>query len=1065
MKALLKYFVGNSVLANLLMLILLLSGIITASFMVREEMPNVSTDRISINVAYPGADPEEVVEGVIKRIEESISGMEGVAKFSSEAFENGGSTSIEIDRGYDVEFLLDRVRNAVNSISNFPIDSETPVITSSRDSEALMALYMSGSVSEKALKAWAFRVKDDLLALQEVSQVELTGHRKDEISIEVSERKLRRYGLSLSQVANAIKQNNLNRPGGLIKGERDELRIRTIGRKYTDQELSSIVVSNKNERITLDEVAVINDGLEEDRIITTVNGRSAIIARISKTKNEDTIRIAKSVHQYLSSIEGTLPRGVEIGILFDNSDSIRYQIDILIENGITGLIVVFFILWLFLNARLSFWTGMGILISVVGSITLIWALDGTFNMVSILGFILILGIVADDAIVVGESIAWHRRQGKSSFQAAIDGFEEVGLPVVLAVLTTIIAFIPLMYIDSMLGRFIRILPMVVISCLVVSLFECFAILPAHLSHLPGPEQKEGRKSLFYRLINFLPEMMEQLMTFIVDKVYSPLLSRILQLRYLFLCFTITLLMLSVGLMQGNLLKFEMLPERDGFYLASIIEFPEGTPIKITEKTVKDIEEAIIRVAQRSDTISGEPLIKNIMAISGQAPDTEPGEMGPVGSHFGGVQVTLLDAKSRGIHTSELAQLWKKELGPVYGVKSLRFTGTVMGSADKPIDIAILGYDMNKISQAVALLKEKLSEYEGVFDIESDDIYGRDEMQFRLKPEAETLGITLQNMADQLFNGYHGKEVLRVQRDNEEVKINVRYSKQERHDLDSLDHFMIRNSQGMEVPLSVIAAVTIVPGSASIARIEGMRRVSVAADIDPAVILEDDVIDELSQGFLQEMKIKFPELKISLEGEAEERRASLQTMFFGFFVAILSIYIIIASLFRSYLQPLIILVTVPFGIIGSIWGHYTLGWNLTMISLFGMVGLTGIVINDAIVLIERINKYIREGTPIKEAVRQGGVRRFRAVMLTSITTIGGMTPLIIENDSYATTLIPMAITIVFGIAFATVLTLFLIPSLFLILNDLRCLIHRQKFVPGQELTALDPINNESITTSK
>jgi multidrug efflux pump subunit AcrB len=305
----------------------------------------------------------------------------------------------------------------------------------------------------------------------------------------------------------------------------------------------------------------------------------------------------------------------------------------------------------------------------------------------------------------------------------------------------------------------------------------------------------------------------------------------------------------------------------------------------------------------------------------------------------------------------------------------------------------------------------------------------------------------------------------VQRDKEEVKINVRYTKQERHDLDSLDHFIIRNSQGLEVPLSVVAEVTIVPGSASITRVEGMRRVSVAADIDPAVILEDDVIDELSKGFLQEMKIKFPELKISLEGEAEERRASLQTMFFGFFVAILSIYIIMASLFRSYLQPLIILVTVPFGIIGSIWGHYTLGWNLTMISLFGMVGLTGIVINDAIVLIERINKYIREGTPIKEAVRQGGVRRFRAVMLTSITTIGGMTPLIIENDSYATTLIPMAITIVFGIAFATVLTLFLIPSLFLILNDLRCLIHRQKFVPGQELTALDPINNESITTSK
>ncbi len=1045
MRKLLAGFVNNTVLANIMLVMVLIAGVFAASLMIREELPNVSFDEIEIEVAFPGADPEEVEESISRKVEEALKGMEGINTYTTVSMENLSSTHIEIKEGYEGREVLDRVRTKVDEISTFPLDSEKPVITLPLHDDPVMAIYLNGEMSEKALKEWSYRIKDQLLNLEEVSQVSLFGIRDYEINVGVSEQTLREYGISFAQVSEAIRRSNLNRSGGLIKDETDEIRVRTLGRKYTGEELASVVVmaGQDGDMITLDKLATIDDSFSDDGIKATVNGKPAIILSIFKTSEEDTINIAAAIHKLIADTKNTVPPGYSIDILFDNSDSIRQQVNILVKNGIVGLVVVFIILWLFLDGQLSIWTGVGILVSIFGGLIVTWAVGGTINMVSIFGFIMILGIVADDAIVVGESIAWHRKQGKGPVTAAIEGIMEVGLPVLAAVLTTVLAFLPLLFIGGIMGKIIRVLPVVVIACLVISLLESYIVLPAHLSHLSDPKKKRISRNPFFNALNRIPLSVGKALDRFTDSVYSPMLERLIAWRYIFLCFIVGFLLVSMGLIQGNFLKFEMLPAKDGFYLTSIVEFPAGTSLKVTEKAVRKIETAMISIADRSNTKSGDPLVENMLAISGQAPEVEPGGFGPKGSNIGGVQVLLLASQKRGILSKELLRRWQEEVGTLPGVKSLSFSGTIMGHPGKPIELGVDGQDLQQISAVVEVLKQRLKRFQGVFDVQSDFTTGKSEIQFVLKPEASRLGVTVQDLADQLYAGYFGEEVLRIQRGRDDVKVRVRYTEEERQQLGSLDNVRIRTPEGYEVPLNAVADARIVPGSAAITRTDGSRRIMVSADVDTAVIYAGEIIGELSSGFIQDVEHRYPGVKVVLLGEAGESEDSFDTMFVGFILAVFAIYMLIASLFRSYLQPLIILVTIPFGAIGSIWGHFILGWDLTMISMFGMVGLAGIVVNDAIVLIERINTNIREGIPFKEAVRLGGMRRFRAVFLTSITTVGGLAPLIFETDPHATILIPMAITIVFGVIFATILTLILIPCLLVILNDLRLVVSRLK----------------------
>ena len=1059
MKRVMAAFARNTVFANIVLVLIFLAGGIATMSMIRENFPEFSLDMITISVSYPGADPEEVEEGISRKIEEAIEGLEGIKQYTTQSSENVGTAAIEVKEDYDVSDVLEKVKSKVNAISSFPVDAERPIITELILKNPVMLLYFSGDMSERRIKEWSERIKDEIQQLSEVSQVEIFGAREYEIGIEVSEERLREYGLTFNMVVDAIRRSSLNLAGGTVRTRGEEIRVRTMGRKYTGEALSSIVVLARpeGEIITLDRLAFINDGFTEDPINALINGEPSVLLIVYKTQEEDALVVSEAVQRYLLHKELLLPDGANIKIFYDNTDMLRSRIDLLVRNGIIGLIIVFILLWCFLNARLSFWSGMGIPISIAGALAILWAVGGTINMISLFGLIMVLGIVVDDAIVVSEAIYFHRKQGKPPLKAAVDGVSEVGMPVIAAVITTIVAFIPLLYVGGIMGKFIAIMPVVVIACLVVSLLECFLLLPAHLSHLPDPNVRDNNLNPLTRRLEVVHHLTSSGMEWFVARIYTPLLSKALYWRYISFCIAISILLLTIGLIKGGILKFEVFPEIDGFIMTSTVEFPSGTPPDVTEQAIEQIDAALLRLAKHNQTRSGDPLIQDRLSLVGQTLEDTP-KSGP---HLGSVQAILLDSERRGIHSKDLMVQWEKEIGPIPGVKSLTFTGLQAGPPGAPIEIWLQGNNMNDILAAADDLMDRLRKFEGVYQIRSDFSQGKNEMRLELKPEARTLGLTVDDLARQIYAGYYGDEAVRLQRGRDDIRIKVRYTADERSRISDLERVRIRTRNGHEVPLMSVADISFAPGYSTITRTDGMRRVAISAGVDTTKANANEIFSELSSNFFPQLKRRYPELHVALQGEQKKMRESFDSLYVGYPLAILGIFIIIATMFRSYTQPFIIIFTVPFGIIGAVMGHLLLGYNLSIMSIFGMVALTGVVVNDAIVLIERINENIAEGMPFFDAILNGGARRFRAIFLTSLSTVGGLAPLIMETDLQAKFLIPMALSIAAGIAFATVLTLVLVPSLLALLSDCRLLVHRLKYGFWPKRVDVEPARNRHV----
>lgn len=1042
MKRVLVAFARNTVFANIVLVLIFLAGGIATMSMIRENFPEFSLDMITISVLYPGADPEEVEEGICQKIEEAIEGLEGIKQYTTESSENAGTAFIEVKEDYEVSDVLDRVRTKVNAISTFPIDAEKPVISEFMLKDPVMLLYLSGDMSERRIKEWSERIKDEIQQLPEVSKVEIFGARGYEIGIEVSEERLREYGLTFNMIVDAIRRSSLNLAGGTIRTQGEEIRVRTMGRKYTGEALSSIVVLARpeGEIITLDRVATINDGFTEDPINALINGEPSVLLILYKTKEEDALVISEAVQQFILQKQMQLPAGANIKILYDNTEMLRSRINMLSKNLIIGLMIVFLLLWCFLNARLSFWGGMGIPVSIAGAMAILWAIGGTINMISLFGLIMVLGIVVDDAIVVGEAIYFHRKQGEPPIKAAVEGVCEVGMPVIAAVTTSIVTLLPLFYIGGIMGKFISIMPAVVIACLAVSLVECLILLPAHLSHLPNPDSKNNNLNPLTRRLEVVHRLTSFGMEWFVANVYTPLLSKALYWRYVSLCIAVSILLLTIGLVKGGILKFEVFPEVDGFIMTSTVEFPGGTPSDVTKQAIEQIDAALLRLAEQTETRSEDPLIEDRMAMIGQTMEGIPRS----GPHLGSVQAILLDSKRRGIHTKDLMVQWEKEIGPIPGVKSMTFTGLEGGPPGAPIEVWLQGRDMNDILAAADDLMDRLRMFEGVYQIRSDFSPGKNEMRLELKPEARTLGLTVDDLARQVYAGYYGDEAVRLQRGRDDIRIKVRYTANERRRISDLEKVRIRTRNGHEVPLMSVADISFAPGYSTITRTDGMRRVAVSADVDTNKANANEIFSELSSNFFTQLKRQYPELNVALQGEQKKMRESFDSLFVGYPLAILGVFIIIATIFRSYTQPFIIMFTVPFGIIGAVFGHLLLGYNLSIMSIFGIVALTGVVVNDGIVLIERVNENIAEGMLFFDAILSGGARRFRAIFLTSLSTVGGLTPLIMETDLQAKFLIPMALSMAAGVAFSTVLTLVLVPSLMALLSDARLLVHRLKY---------------------
>ncbi len=1035
MRSLIRAFAHNAVFANILLCIIILVGLLASRYMIREVFPDFSLDMITVTVPWPGADPEEVEEGICIKLERAIIGIPGIRKYETVSSENMGMLAVEVKDDYDVAYVKERVRNAVDAISTFPPDAERPITEEQLlRSEVLMLSLYGEETSERVLKEWAEIIREDVLALPGISQADVLAARPYEISIEVSEQRLREYGLSFDQVAAVIRANSRNYPGGLMRTEGEEIRLRTMGRNYTGEDFAKIVALARpdGEIITLDRIAEIRDDFDENALLSRFNGKRCVSIIVQKTSEEDTLAIDRELRAYLERRRAQLPPGVFLEPWGGFTEILEARLSLLTSNGLMGVVIVFLLLWLFLDIRLSFWVGMGLPISIAGAMGIMWMIGATLNMISLFGLIMVIGIIVDDAIVVGEAIYVARKKGVAPLHAAVEGVMEVGMPVNAAVLTTIAAFVPLMFVSGIMGKFIFQLPVVVIACLSISLTECLILLPAHLNHLPDLNRKPRGRHPFLRFGRAFHEAVNGGLERFVERIYQPLLSLALRWRYVTLTIAAALMIVMIGVIGGGLVKFVLFMDLDGDVITARIEFPNGTPLAVTQQAVEQVEQAVERVAAGHPGPEGEKLIKNIYSLVGSDITTY---IPTTGSHVGGVRVELASSKNRSITSFDLMAEWEQAVGVVPGATSLTIDSMESGPPGSDIEVWLRGRDLALMLDVSKQIQEEMATYDALYQIQDDYRPGHNEFRLRLKPEARALGVTVADLGRQLFAGYFGEEALRIQRGRDDVRVRVRYPLEERRSLDEFERIRIRTAQGGEVPLLSVADVEYGPGVSVINRTDGMRRVKVTAEV-LARGNANQIAADLEQGFIAELRHKHPGIYITFEGEKRNASESFGSLAVTYPLALLGIYIIIAAMFRSYVQPLIIMVTVPFGIIGAVIGHLLMGFDLTMMSIFGMVALSGVVVNDAIVLIECVNAHLARRMSFSEALSSAGTRRFRPILLTSLSTVGGLTPMMLERDLQAQFLIPMAISISAGVAFATVLTLVLLPSLLYILNDFR-----------------------------
>lgn len=1033
MKKFVSWFAENHVAANLLMVFMLLAGAITAMTMKMEVFPESTLDQISITTSYPGASPAEVEEAVVRRIEERVAGLAGIKKIESNAREGSGTVILEVMKGWDLKNLLDDVKAEVDRITTFPEEAEKPVVREMIRQVFVIMLAVYGDAPEKTIKHLAEKIKDDITNLPGITLAQVSGVRTSEIHIEVSEKTLRQYGLTLGRVAQAVRSASLDLPAGSIKTAGSEILIRTKGRRYHAGDYRDIPVITKADGsvVTLDQVAELRDGFEDVDRFARFNGKPAALIQVYRVAEQRALDVANTVKKYVEKIKDTLPAGVEIAIPRDMSQVLKSRINLLLKNMGIGLILVIIILGLFMNIRLAFWVTMGIPVSFAISLWLLPKFDITLNMMSLFAYIMVLGIVVDDAIIVGENVFRKQEAGYPPLKAAVEGTLEVGRPVVFAVLTTVAAFYPLLLGSGRMGKVMSNIPFVVILVLMGSLVESLMILPSHLARSKAAAKMSRRKGKGRNPID------RGLKAFIRGP-YFRFLRLCIRWRYATVALSISLLLLAAGIWQGGLVRFTFFPRVQGDTMICTVTMPAGVPVSRTVDVVTHLEEAAQKAMGKLDRErppGAPPLLESIQSIVGSAGGRGPGSGGAaVGGHLAQVIVRLIDSELREMSTFEIGNLWRKEAVPIPDADSVSFA-TYLFRAGNPIEVH-LSHDHNDLLLAAAEeLKNELGQYPGVFDISDSFLAGKPEMQLKLRPAARPLGLTLEDLARQVRHAFYGAEALRFQRGEDEVKVLVRYPESERKSLAHVEEMRIRTPGGSAVPFSKVAEVKMDKGYASIERTQRLRVIKVTADVDEETANANEIRADLEKRVLPELQARFPDLRYTMEGEGKEQKESLADVIRGFGIALFCIYALLAIPFRSFTQPLIVMCAIPFGLLGALLGHMITGYNLTVVSLFGMVGLSGVVVNDSLVLVHATNRIRDNGATTFEAILKGTALRFRAIILTSLTTFGGLTPMLLERSLQARFLIPMAVSLGFGVLFATAITLILIPCGYVILDDI------------------------------
>jgi len=1034
MKSIVAWFAGNHVAANLLMLFILLAGTVTGLSMKLEVFPETDMDRIAISVAYPGASPAEVEESILIRIEEKVAGLEGIKRIDSEAQEGVASLTIEVMSGWDLQELLDDVKAEVDRITTFPDEAEEPIIreVTRRVQVANVAVY--GDAPEFTIKRITENLKDDITNLPGITYATLFGIREAEIHIQISEQTLRRYGLTLGAVAQAVRRTSLDLPAGSIETRGGEILVRTKGKRYYAADYADVPVITDPDGtvIPLGQIAELKDGFEDVDLATRFHGKRSGVIQVYRVADQNALTVADTVKRYVDQIRPNLPHGIDVDVYRDRSKILRSRLDLLLRNMAIGLVLVSILLGIFLDLRLAFWVTLGIPISFAAGILMLPRLDVSINMISLFAFITVLGIVVDDAIVVGENIFRQQDEGNEGLQGAITGAIEVGRPVIFAVLTTVAAFWPLLMGTGSMGKVMRNIPLVVIVVLLGSLIESLLILPCHLSGVKRRRRsaKTGRRT---------QKRMSVWLKRIINGPYHTVVDFCVRWRYATLASSLTLLFLMLGVWKGGFLKFTLFPEVESDLLVASLTMPTGTPFDRTERIAVRLEQAAEKVLEKADQNRREgapPLFQHsITSIGRLAGGRGPMGAGPQsGSHLAEVKVEILEGEQRHISAKELVRRWREEVGIIPDAEALSFQSALF-TAGNPIEVHLSLRDHDRLVQAADMLKARLGQYNGVFDITDSFLPGKMEMQLELEPTARNLGLKLEDLARQVRHAFYGAEALRIQRDKDEVKVMVLYPESQRDALSNIEEMRIRTPDGNEVPFPEVASVKMERGYTSIIRAQRQRVIKVMADVDETVANANEIRMDLQARVLPELKKGYSGIRYAIEGAGKEQKESLQDVVNGFIVALFAIYALLAIPFRSFTQPFVVMAAIPFGLIGALLGHLVMGHDLSLLSMFGIVGLAGVVVNDSLVLIDATNRIRGEGYTAHDAITAAGRMRFRAIILTSLTTFAGLTPMLLEKSLQAQFLIPMAISLGFGVLFGTVITLVLVPCLYMILEDI------------------------------
>ncbi|MEM1294778.1 MAG: efflux RND transporter permease subunit [Verrucomicrobiota bacterium] len=1030
---LIAWFTRNHVAANILMLFLIVGGIVSVTSMRTEIFPAIDPRLIYVSVPYPGATPDEVADSITRRIEEAVTGIEGVDRVTSVAGEGLGSVVVEMRDFADATQVYDEVETAVNSLTSFPPeDAERPSISRIRVTPDVMTLAIFGDAPESAIRHWTDTIEDGLQDLDGVSLTTIRGIRNYEISIEVSEAELRKYGLSLNDVGDLVRSFSTDISAGSIESQQGEVLLRVQERRYTQADYESIAIRTLEDGsvLRLRDLATVQDQFEDINLVSRYNGKPAAFIDIQRSESQDTLTIAKEINTYLETL--SLPSGVELEVSNDQTIILADRISLMARNSILGFVLVFLILVLFLDLKLAVWTSAAIPISFLGGLMVIHFLGYSINMISLFALIVVLGIVVDDGVVTGESIFEEQEKAKGDPKAVLRGVLAVISPVTIGVLTTVCAFAPLFFSTGTIGQLIGVIPVVVIPILLISLVEAYFILPAHLA-----SPSRWSVGILLRVRNRLSNLLDHF----VKNHLLPAADFCMRWRYATMALFFAVGVIAAGMVQGGTVRFVFFPQVEGDLIQINLAMPIGTPFPTTEQTVAAIENAI---EEARSTVDQDPEAESsIVSIATTVGSLKRG-LSAVGAESGGhlanLTIQLTPSDYRDYSADEFVAMIRDQTSRLPGIDELTFQSSLVGE-DPDIEFELFHSDYDLLKDASVALRDEMAAIKGTYNISTSLKDGKAEYLYRLTPEGLAVGLTPQELGRQLRSAYFGLEVERLQRGPSEVVVYVRYPKRDREELSSLDDTWITLRDGSKVALAEVAQPIIQTAPSKIESVDGRRIVRLTADADSRVTTPNVIVAKLESAVLPKLEQAYPGLSYLFAGETQEQAEDLQSLMRNMTIALLLIYVLLGGQLQSYLQPFVIMAAIPFGAVGAVFGHYLLGYDLTFVSLFGLVALTGIVVNDSVVMLDHMNQRIQSGIGITESARLAVARRFRPILLTTLSTCLGLLPILTETSIQAKFLVPMVVSLAMGILFATPIILVLVPCLNLIVEDGKQLLRR------------------------